>query len=67
MKFRTELPAPRYPFHIEPDSRLMFCGSCFSEHVSSYFADRGFAVCANPFGILFNPLSIAQGLDFLTG
>lgn len=67
MKFRTELPAPRYPFHIEPDSRLMFCGSCFSEHVSSCFADRGFAVCANPFGILFNPLSIAQGLDFLTG
>lgn len=67
MKFRTELPTPHYPFHIEPDSRLMFCGSCFSEHVSSYFADHGFAVCANPFGILFNPLSIAQGLDFLTG
>lgn len=67
MKFRTELPPLHYPFQIEPEHRLMFCGSCFSEHVSSYFADRGFAVCANPFGILFNPLSIAQGLDFLTG
>lgn len=66
MRFRTELPLPQYPFRIGGDQRLMFLGSCFSEHVSGYLAARRQPVCANPFGILFNPLSIAQALDLLT-
>lgn len=67
MKFRTEIPLPKYPFAISADSRLMFLGSCFSEHVSEYFSTRHFNVLANPFGILFNPLSIALALDLMTG
>lgn len=66
MKFRTEITAPRYPFRITYDSRLMFLGSCFSEHAAAFFSERRFSVCDNPFGILFNPFSIAQGLDILT-
>lgn len=67
MKFRTELPIPQYSFAIGPSHRLMFLGSCFSEHISKYFRERRFSVCANPFGILFNPFSIALALDLMTG
>ena len=67
MKFRTEIPVPRYPFEIGLDSRLMFLGSCFSEPVSEYFIERNFKALANPFGILFNPFSIAFALDLMTG
>ena len=67
MKFRTEITVPRYPFEIGLDSRLMFLGSCFSEHVSEYFIERKFNALANPFGILFNPLSIALAMDLMTG
>ena len=67
MKFRTEIPIPKYPFEIGLDSRLLFLGSCFSEHVSTYFIERNFKALANPFGILFNPLSIAFALDLMTG
>ena len=67
MKFRTEIPIHNYPFDIGFDSPVMFLGSCFSEHVSGYFIERKFNVLANPFGILFNPLSIALALDLMTG
>ena len=67
MKFRTEIPVPKYPFEISFDSQMLFLGSCFSEHVSEYFTEREFSTLANPFGILFNPLSIALALDLMTG
>lgn len=67
IKFRTEIPIPKYPFEIGLDSRLLFLGSCFSEHVSAYFIERNFKTLDNPFGILFNPLSIAFALDLMTG
>lgn len=67
MKFRTEIPVPKYPFEIGLDSQILFLGSCFSEHVSAYFIERNFKALANPFGILFNPLSIAFALDLMAG
>ena len=67
MKFRTEIPVPKYPFEIGLDSQILFLGSCFSEPVSAYFIERDFKALANPFGILFNPLSIAFALDLMTG
>lgn len=67
MKFRTEITVPKYPFEISLDSQILFLGSCFSEHLSAYFIERNFKALANPFGILFNPLSIAFALDLMTG
>lgn len=67
MKFRTVIPSPPFPFQISYDTRLMFLGSCFSEHISDYLSERRFPVVANPFGILFNPLSIASTLEVACG
>jgi len=38
-------------------------GSCFAEHIGKALISRKFRALQNPFGILFNPASIAHGLD----
>lgn len=41
---------------------LLFIGSCFSEHISDKLIDLKFSVESNPFGIVFNPISIYSTL-----
>ena len=65
MKFRTALCPPQYPFHIGYEDPVMLVGSCFSDHIGQFFARSGFPTCSNPFGTLFNPVSIAQDIGFL--
>lgn len=40
-------------------------GSCFAENMASKFSDAGFSIDSNPFGIAYNPLSLAQNLNRL--
>lgn len=37
-------------------------GSCFAEHIGERLANDKFRVDNNPFGTLYNPASIAEGL-----
>ncbi|MDR2980495.1 MAG: GSCFA domain-containing protein [Bacteroidales bacterium] len=67
MKFRTEITIPSYPFNITYDDRLLFLGSCFSDHIGNYFKSNGFNSLVNPFGTLFNPFSIKLVLDMACG
>ena len=62
MKFRTEIPAPEYPFLIGYQHQLVLLGSCFSDHIGNFFQEMGFKALSNPFGTLFNPVSIATAL-----
>lgn len=62
MKFRTEIPTPEYPFRISYQDKLMLLGSCFSDHIGNFFQEMGFDTLSNPFGTLFNPISIATAL-----
>lgn len=41
-------------------NRLFFIGSCFSLEVGSYMRQAGFRAEINPFGIMYNPLSIGR-------
>jgi len=63
MKFRSEIILPKYPFNIDPEAKIMLMGSCFSSHIGQFLSESGFETCINPFGTLFNPHSIAQGLN----
>ena len=65
MQFRTNIPAPQYPFKIDYDNSIMLLGSCFSDNIGSYFGRHRFKVCSNPFGVLFNPISIDRALRLL--
>jgi len=40
-------------------------GSCFAEHMASRLKNYQFKVCQNPFGILYNPISLFEGIDHL--
>ena len=62
MKFRTEVIVPRAGFAITHSDRIMMLGSCFVESVSEKMLSANFRVDANPFGIVYNPVSVANGL-----
>lgn len=55
---------PKKPgFSIHHRQGIFLAGSCFSTHIGSLLADHRFTVCCNPGGILFNPLSMSDGLQ----
>lgn len=54
----TTIKLPRDPW-IDLNSRIFFAGSCFTENVGDFMKETGFFTCINPFGIMYNPVSIA--------
>jgi len=64
-EFRTVIQIPATPDKISYNSSLLFFGSCFSENIGERFVERRFNASVNPFGILYNPASVKQGLDIL--
>lgn len=60
MDFFTKIDIPAADFKIDYESRIAFFGSCFADNISAQFAARKFDVFANPFGTVYNPLSIAR-------
>lgn len=64
MKFRTEFSIPKESFEFNYSSQLFFIGSCFSITMYDELKKRGFKyLSGNPFGVLFNPISIANVLN----
>lgn len=63
MKFRTEISPEKSDLRIGYNSPLFFTGSCFSEEVGSYLRRGKFDILVNPFGVLYNPASVADSLD----
>jgi hypothetical protein len=62
MKFRTELPIPKFPFQISYNNNILLLGSCFSDHIGTFLTNHRFFVLSNSFGALFNPVSIANAI-----
>ena len=59
MDFFTKIDIPAAEFKIDYKSRLAFFGSCFADNISAQFAERKFHVLVNPFGTVYNPVSLA--------
>ncbi len=64
MEFRTIVPIEPQPW-ISHDTRFVLLGSCFAENIGQRLLDFRFRGNVNPFGVLYNPLSIAQALERL--
>ena len=58
MEFRTEVKIEKAGFEIKPQSRLLFVGSCFADNLGKRFADNCFRADVNPYGVMYNPVSI---------
>jgi len=52
-------------FSIRYTDKILSVGSCFAESISLRMEKAGFTVEANPFGVLYNPVSVARGLSDL--
>jgi hypothetical protein len=60
MDFFTKIDIPATDWQIDYNSHIAFFGSCFADNISAQFASRKFNVLTNPFGTVYNPLSIAM-------
>jgi len=65
MKFRTELSVPTDDFKISHADAVSMLGSCFVENISAKMSGAGFNIDVNPFGMIYNPLSLSQNLTRL--
>lgn len=65
--FRTVCTLPPAPLTMDLTSHVLTLGSCFADGVGThlYHALPSGHVAVNPFGPLFNPLSIAAAIDLL--
>lgn len=60
MNLQTIIPIKASDRPIDYQSRLLLLGSCFAEHIGQKFDHFKFRSLANPFGILFHPVAIAN-------
>jgi len=65
MRFFTEIQITEFPNQLDYSKSMMLFGSCFSENIGQKLIDLKFNVDMNPFGILYNPESIANSLRVL--
>ena len=62
MDFYTHISLPEPPFRFSYEMPILLLGSCFSENVGKRLDEAKFQVDINPFGTLYNPLSIVDAL-----
>ena len=62
MKLLTEISINPLEQTIAYGDGLLFLGSCFADEVGGICRGLGFDAMVNPFGVLYNPASIAQSV-----
>ena len=60
MQFTTKIPVQKSTFPIDYDSKVMLFGSCFAENMGKKFDYFKFQATTNPFGIIFNAVSLEK-------
>lgn len=63
MQLTLNLDIPPLPRPITYADKILLTGSCFTENMSERLAQHKFNILANPNGILFNPLSVADSIN----
>lgn len=62
LKLSTEVDPGIGRVRIGRDSRILVLGSCFADEVGRKMQEGGLDVTVNPFGTLYNPVSVANTL-----
>ncbi|MCD4832668.1 MAG: GSCFA domain-containing protein [Bacteroidales bacterium] len=63
--FRTIIEAEPSKNKINYHTSVLFLGSCFTENIGDKMDELKFPVLINPFGVLYNPVSVRNGLEIL--
>jgi len=67
MNFTTQIPIPKSNTPIDYNSKIVSLGSCFAENMGNKFEYFKFQIETNPFGIIFNPVSIDKIIERVVG
>ncbi|MCK4662568.1 MAG: GSCFA domain-containing protein [Bacteroidales bacterium] len=63
--FRTVFNIPPSDYKLSYNTKSLFIGSCFTENIGNRLSELKFNVDVNPFGVLYNPISVKNGLEIL--
>ena len=64
VKLQTEIEIKPSAWKIGYEDKILMLGSCFSDEIGEQMQQRNMQVICNPFGTLYNPLSIAQAINY---
>lgn len=67
MKLQTPVTDERCKVGLSYDDRILMAGSCFTDSIGRQLVDFGFDACVNPFGTLYNPISLLDSFRLLAG
>ncbi len=62
LKLQTPVDAGRSRIGISLADRIMVLGSCFADNIGERMSELGFEVCVNPFGTIYNPVSLCNSI-----
>lgn len=65
MKFTTSVDLPKHTLSIDYNDYIMMMGSCFTENIGKHLMSAKLKCLVNPYGTLYNPLSILEGIERL--
>ena len=65
MRLITDVKIPKSLFLITHETGMMMLGSCFAQNIGQKLQECKFKVNLNPFGILYNPLSVCEALEYI--
>jgi len=63
MKLQTTVDIAPSKWKIDYADTMLMLGSCYAEAMFNLMSQRNMRVTCNPFGTLYNPLSIAQAIN----
>ena len=65
LKLQTPVTDAPCKAGISYNDKIMMLGSCFTDNIGKMLSDYGFDVCINPFGALYNPVSVLNSVERL--
>ena len=63
MEFRTVVDIEKPDFEIGPCEEMLFVGSCFADCIGRRFQEEKFRATVNPYGVMYNPVSILHTIQ----
>ena len=66
LKLQTPVLVGRSRVEVSPDDKICVLGSCFADNIGEKMAELGFNACVNPFGTLYNPISVCNSVSRLS-
>ncbi|MDR2125203.1 MAG: GSCFA domain-containing protein [Prevotellaceae bacterium] len=65
MQLQTKTEIKSFDEKLSHTSKILMLGSCFANNIGERLLDAKFNVCINPFGVVYNPFSIANSIELL--